>query len=187
MKTNETLDMSTSDELLTSGALAAVWESYPCGIVAIGGDGNVRAINPAFETCTGLVGTALLGISEADFDALLGTLQLERRRVETTRGGLRAVHYLRSVTRRSADDLGVSGLSEALREPLASIYGFAELLLTQDYDEETRSSLLATVLEQAEAMSNIINDRLDTQRHPPALVASPLSTLLPRRALVGYQ
>jgi signal transduction histidine kinase len=58
-------------------------------------------------------------------------------------------------------DLRLSRIAELLREPLASIYGFAELLLTQDYDEELRHELTATLLDQVEAMSNIINAQLD--------------------------
>ena len=186
MNKQESQEMSATNERLTTAALAAVWENYPFGIAAIGSDGNVRAINPAFETCTGLASATVLGIGEADFDALLGTLQLERRRVETSAGGLRAVHYLRSAERRRTDNKALAGLSAALREPLASIYGFAELLLTQDYDEETRHSLATTVLEQAEAMSNVINDRLDTRQIEYAAAAQAL-TGSPQRAPVDHK
>lgn len=74
----------------------------------------------------------------------------------------------------------LSRVAELLRAPLASIYGFAELLLTQDYDEETRCDLTATLLEQVEVMSNIINSELDTRNFKPA--AGPqLSALATRR------
>lgn len=62
----------------------------------------------------------------------------------------------------------LSHVAELLREPLASIYGFAELLLTQDYDEATRRDLTATLLEQVEVMSNIINSELDTRNYKSA-------------------
>jgi signal transduction histidine kinase len=55
-------------------------------------------------------------------------------------------------------------IAEALREPLASIYGFSELLLTQDYDEETRIDLTSTLLDQVEVMSNLINEQLDVRK-----------------------
>lgn len=61
----------------------------------------------------------------------------------------------------------LSRIAELLREPLASIYGFAELLLTQDYDEDLRRDLTATLLEQVEVMANIINSELDTQHQRP--------------------
>lgn len=52
-------------------------------------------------------------------------------------------------------------VAEMMREHLASIQGFAELLLTEQYDETTRRDLTATLLAEAEALSNIINQHLD--------------------------
>jgi hypothetical protein len=46
----------------------------------------------------------------------------------------------------------------------ASIYGFVELLLTQNYDEETRRGLTSTLMGQVEAMGNIVNESLQPQR-----------------------
>ena len=180
MKTSEANELPTA-------ALEAMWKNHTCGIVAIGVDGNVRAVNPAFETCTGIVGATILGMGEADLDALLGTLQLERRRVETAGSGLRAVHYLRSAAQPSRDGGGMSNFCEMLREPLAGIYGFAELLLTQNYDEETRRNLAATLLEQAEVMSNLLNQRLDATHYRQEPVLLQASTALARRALIGHQ
>lgn len=75
----------------------------------------------------------------------------------------------------------LSRIAELLREPLASIYGFAELLLTQDYDEDLRRDLTATLLEQVEVMSNIINRELDTRNCNPAADAPQKSALATRR------
>ena len=36
MNTQESQDMSATNERLTTAALVAVWDSYPCGIAAIG-------------------------------------------------------------------------------------------------------------------------------------------------------
>jgi len=74
----------------------------------------------------------------------------------------------------------MSHVAELLREPLASIYGFAELLLTQNYDEETRRDLTATLLEQIEVMSNIINSELDMRNYKPA-AGTQKSALATRR------
>jgi signal transduction histidine kinase len=74
----------------------------------------------------------------------------------------------------------LSRIAELLREPLASIYGFAELLLTQNYDEETRRDLTATLLEQVEVMSNIINSELDARNHTPATARRQQSALATR-------
>lgn len=54
-------------------------------------------------------------------------------------------------------------VAELLRQPLTSIQGFAELLLTQQYDESTRLELTYTLLAEAEHLSNIISEMLDTQ------------------------
>jgi signal transduction histidine kinase len=75
----------------------------------------------------------------------------------------------------------LSRIAELLREPLASIYGFAELLLTQNYDEETRLDLTATLLEQVEVMSNIINSELDARNHQTAAARPQESALTTRR------
>ena len=81
-------------------------------------------------------------------------------------------------------DVRLSHIAELLREPLASIYGFAELLLTQNYDEETRRDLTATLLEQVEVMSNIINSELDTRNHKTA-AARPQESALATRQTPG--
>lgn len=70
-------------------------------------------------------------------------------------------------TRRPADRR-IERVAEQLREPLASVIGFAELLLTQDYDEETRRELTATLLAEAEALADIINRQMDTGHPEPA-------------------
>ena len=139
----------------------AAWRHCPWGMAAIGNDGNVLKVNPAFERCTGTAGATLPGMSEAAFAALLGSPLFGFVRVETQDGGLRALYYLRLVTANTGHKLELSRFTEALREPLASIYGFAELLLTQDYDEETRRDLTGTLLEQVEALTNIINEQHD--------------------------
>ena len=53
-----------------------------------------------------------------------------------------------------------------LREPLASIFGFAELLLTQNYPDDVRLDLTETLLNQVEAMANILNERLNLTHKP---------------------
>lgn len=63
----------------------------------------------------------------------------------------------------STPDSRIEHLAELLREPLCAIQGFAELLLTQQYDEATRLELTATLLAEAEALSDIINQQLDAR------------------------
>jgi signal transduction histidine kinase len=141
----------------------AAWENHPWGMVAINLEGRVCAINPSFENCTNLVIAALIGLSEADFDQQLSNVQLlDRTRVEINDGSLRAIHYVRGAGRAEYDGK-LSKVAELMREPLASIYGFAEMLLTQHYDDQTRRDLTAMLLGQAEVMANLINEQLENR------------------------
>ncbi|MEI7457742.1 MAG: hypothetical protein WCK93_13585 [Nitrosomonadales bacterium] len=141
----------------------AAWHSNPWGMAAIDSNGHVSAINPAFERCTKLDASVLIGMSEADFDHLLSGLPLiNRSRTEVTDGSLRAIHYVRCEDCPERDHT-LSRVAGVLREPLASIYGFAELLLTQHYDAQTRQDLTAMLLGQAEVMANLINERLENR------------------------
>jgi signal transduction histidine kinase len=47
---------------------------------------------------------------------------------------------------------------------MASIYGFTEVLLTQDLDEASRKEFLAIIFRQAELMASILNELLDLAR-----------------------
>jgi signal transduction histidine kinase len=148
-------------------AVAAAWNKSPWGAVAIDSAGNVCSINPGFlQFCTQSE-AELIGMSEGTLHELLLSPEVERRRVEVSVAGLRAIYYVRHVTTATATEQHLTGVAELLREPLASIQGFAELLLTQNYDEETRRELTATLLTQIETMSNIINQQLDITRDLP--------------------
>ncbi|MCF8178980.1 MAG: PAS domain-containing sensor histidine kinase [Sulfuritalea sp.] len=76
--------------------------------------------------------------------------------------------YLRDITHEvEVERVKSEFLSHAaheLRTPMASIYGFSELLLTQEFDEATRQDLLATIHKQTEWLVAIINELLDLTR-----------------------
>ncbi len=78
------------------------------------------------------------------------------------------VLYLRDITRESeVDRIKSEFLATAaheLRTPMASIYGFTELLLTQEFTEAERLDFLFTIFKQAELMVVIINELLDLAR-----------------------
>lgn len=160
--------MKNINDLISPAALQAAWTHSTWGVVAIDVNGNVVAANPAFVHCTGIEVSAVLGISEADFNhALLNASLLECLRVEVAIDGLRAIYQIRCdccSTKYNSHDPRLSRVAEMLREPLASIYGFTELLLTQNYDEVTRIGLTASMLEQVEVMSNLINEQLDVRK-----------------------
>ncbi len=76
--------------------------------------------------------------------------------------------YLRDITHETeVDRLKTEFLSTAaheLRTPMASVYGFTELLMTQEFEEAERSEFLATIFRQSELMIAIINELLDLSR-----------------------
>ncbi len=76
--------------------------------------------------------------------------------------------YLRDVTHETeVDRLKSEFLSTAaheLRTPMASIYGFAEVLMTQELDEADRQEFLEIIFRQSELMASILNELLDLAR-----------------------
>ena len=76
--------------------------------------------------------------------------------------------YLSDVTwQRRLDEMKSEFLATAaheLRTPMASILGYAELLLLRNYDEETRTELLEIILRQARRSSGLVNELLDLAR-----------------------
>lgn len=58
----------------------------------------------------------------------------------------------------------VSTVSHELRTPLSSIYGFAELMLSRDLNENRRQLYLKTIHEEAKRLSFLVNDFLDLQK-----------------------
>ena len=58
----------------------------------------------------------------------------------------------------------MSTAAHELRTPMASIYGFAEVLLTQDHDEASRREFLEIIFNQSELMASILNELLDLAR-----------------------
>ena len=83
-------------------------------------------------------------------------------------GTLEKVAYFRDITRETeVDRMKSEFLSTAaheLRTPMASIFGFSELLLKRDYPEEKRRDMMATINRQASILINLINELLDLAR-----------------------
>jgi signal transduction histidine kinase len=76
--------------------------------------------------------------------------------------------YFRDVTRETeVDRMKSEFLSHAaheLRTPMASIYGYSELMMTQEFAEQERSEFMAIIHRQCEQMISIINELLDLVR-----------------------
>lgn len=78
------------------------------------------------------------------------------------------VMYFQDVTHQTeVDRMKSEFLSTAaheLRTPLASVYGFSELLMSVDYDADTRQDLLSTIHKQASRLTKLIDELLDLAR-----------------------
>lgn len=58
----------------------------------------------------------------------------------------------------------ISIVSHELRTPMASILGFSEIMLVRDVTAEKRTKYIQTIHNEANRLSNLINDFLDIQR-----------------------
>jgi signal transduction histidine kinase len=117
---------------------------------------------------------ALFAASETGSGRLTLTLARPREivlQIVGVRSGSRSmdrIAYFRDITHETeVDRMKSEFLSHAaheLRTPMASIYGFTELLMSQEFDAATRRDLLATIHKQTEWLVNIINELLDLVR-----------------------
>ena len=93
---------------------------------------------------------------------------LQRSIRHDRQGSLEKAVYFRDITRESeVDRLKSEFLSTAaheLRTPMASIFGFSELLLKRKYDEAKTRELLGTINRQASVLINLVNELLDLAR-----------------------
>lgn len=78
------------------------------------------------------------------------------------------VLYFRDVTSQTEVDRMksefLSTTAHELRTPLASIFGFAELMMTRKMGPEQQKELLGTIHRQAQLLINLINELLDLSR-----------------------
>jgi len=108
-----------------------------------------------------------------------GLLQLERphktvlrwlvRLIPDDAGGLHGrIVYLRDITRESeVDRMKSDFLSTAaheLRTPMASIFGFSELLLSREFEPAMQRDLLERIHRQTRNLINLVNELLDLSR-----------------------
>jgi signal transduction histidine kinase len=116
---------------------------------AIGADGNAGQ-RQVFELADANKSVIEVGLREAQTDNVSQVL------------------YLRDITHETAVDRMksefLSTAAHELRTPMASIYGFAEVLLTQKLDAPSQREFLAIIYKQSELMASILNELLDLAR-----------------------
>jgi PAS domain S-box-containing protein len=87
---------------------------------------------------------------------------------ESAAGTVSQILYFRDVTHEvEVERMKSEFLSTAaheLRTPMASIYGFTELLMMRDFDAQKQKEFYATIFRQSELMITIINELLDLAR-----------------------
>jgi signal transduction histidine kinase len=84
-------------------------------------------------------------------------------RLEATRNELEEQNAQLRESERLKSDL-VNTVSHELRTPLSGVLGFTKLLLTRDFDAETRRHYLGIVDAQARRLSGLLDDFLDVRR-----------------------
>jgi signal transduction histidine kinase/integral membrane sensor domain MASE1 len=88
--------------------------------------------------------------------------------IQSEASSIARILYFRDVTVESeVDQLKSEFLSTAaheLRTPMASVYGFAEVLMTHEMGEKERSELLGIIYKQSGRMADILNELLDLAR-----------------------
>ena len=126
-----------------------------------------RPVREAAEGATELAGGDLsrrlsqsgpgeVGELTTAFNRMAGSLQRAHRELEEQNKQLRESERLKS-------DL-VNTVSHELRTPLSGVLGFTKLLLTREFDSETRRHYLGIVDAQARRLSDLINDFLDVRK-----------------------
>jgi signal transduction histidine kinase len=84
-------------------------------------------------------------------------------RLEATHSELEEQNAQLRESERLKSDL-VNTVSHELRTPLSGVLGFTKLLLTRDFDPETRRHYLGIVDAQARRLSDLLDDFLDVRR-----------------------
>jgi len=121
---------------------------------AAAGAGQVAAGDLSFRLSQ--TGPGEVGEFTKSFNEMAERLESTRNELEDQNAQLRESERLKS-------DL-VNTVSHELRTPLSGVMGFTKLLLTREFDPETRRHYLGIVDAQARRLSNLLDDFLDVRR-----------------------
>lgn len=174
--------------------LNAIADLSPDGFVFIDQAGCISYVNPSFERMIGLGREELLGVAAERLEQAIAArctpgevvrtagatiLHLARprftiiKRTESSLhdgdGQLRGiVHYYRDITREAEVDRMKSEFlttaAHELRTPMASVLGFAELLMNPDVAAEKQRRFAEIIHRQAGQLVTLVNELLDLAR-----------------------
>ncbi len=172
--------------------MKSIFSLTPDGFVAFDEAGQVSYVSPAFERLTGIpIDLAMEANEYSLFNVLANQAQGETAATSFAElpkildmrppancklatawheghGAVSKMLHLRDVTQEAElDQMKSTFMSMAaheLRTPMASIYGFTELLLTRELKPAKQRDLLQRILRQSEGMIDIINELLDLSR-----------------------
>lgn len=174
-----------------SNQLNLIFSLSPDGFVLFAATGEISYANPAAYQLLGLDQPTLWQFSREEFEYWLsqrcaaqsaathdvgpaGNLLIETTPARILHAEDRTaldgahVYYFRDVTRETEiDRLKSEFLTTAaheLRTPMASIYGYVELMLARRYSPERQADMLATVHRQSKLMITLIDELLDLAR-----------------------
>ncbi len=117
-----------------------------------------------------------------------GQTVLEVALRESHAPGVSHILYLSDITHETEVDRMKSEFlataAHELRTPMASIYGFSEVLLTQELDAANSKEFLGIIFKQSEMMASILNELLDLARIEARRGADFVFEVMPVQALV---
>jgi signal transduction histidine kinase len=132
-------------------------------------DQRLASVREGPEPWADRVGTLLPG--ERAIDRLVFAtprLRILHCTLRRTPDDTRVILFLRDITHESeVNRMKTEFLNTAaheLRTPMASVYGFSELLLTRDLPEPKRRKVVETIHRQAAALVSMVNELLDLAR-----------------------
>ena len=113
---------------------------------------------------------------------------LEISLLEANVGEISYILRLRNITNETEIDRMksefLSTAAHELRTPMSSIYGYAELLDTQELTPEEKAEFLKIILAESKAMATILNDLLDLARIEARLAQDFVMTRIDLYALI---
>jgi signal transduction histidine kinase len=166
---------------------AALVNAMVEGVIASDTRGRVTTVNPAARRLLGygeaepipdlptlfrakaardVVDATLAGVAVLDREVELdGLTVLVNSRPLPSGGAVLVLHDVSQIRRLEAVRRDfVANVSHELKTPLTSISGYAETLLSEDPDPDTRQQFLRTIIANAQRMQRLVDDQLDLAR-----------------------